>query len=82
MLSRYHSFFPADICSPRSRAKADSEAVYTGSRKVSKEIVRCVLTTMMPSKSQPLEIVPAFHTLMKSSVDVFSPVIARLANLS
>ena len=64
--------------------KQNPGAAFTGFRAVSMEEVRRVLTTV-PSKSSPLDVVPA--SLTKSCVDVFSPVIAcnviaRLANSS
>ena len=60
-------------------ARQNPGAAFTGFRAASIEEVRRVLNTM-PSKSSPLDVVPA--SLMKSCVDVFSPDIARLANLS
>ena len=38
------------------------------------------LLSSMPSKSSPLDVLPC--TVLKSSTDVFAPVIATLANLS
>ena len=60
-------------------ARQNPGAACTDFRAVFIEEARRVLTSM-PSKSSPLDVVPA--SLMKSFVDVFSPVIARLANLS
>jgi hypothetical protein len=53
--------------------------VLAGFRAVTIEEISRVLTTM-PCKSSPLDVAPA--SLMKSCIDIFLPIIARLANLS